>query len=233
MAKISGAIFDCDGTLVDSMPMWYSVTDKHLLSYGIQPTKELRDRVEAISIPDMCVMLHDDFGVEKTPAEIEADLEDMVRYEYAHNVPINPGALEFVKSLNEAQIPCIIATSTNSKLVKEALPHFGLETSFIDVLTGAEVRQGRDKEYPDLYLEALERLGTSLEETWVFEDAQFAIRTARRAGFHVAAIYNNHDGRPKDYIQSWADIFSHYYENISLNAIHAFNDEQRKPMPEE
>ena len=104
---------------------------------------------------------------------------------------------------------------------------------FSDILCTADVRQGRDKDFPDVYLEALDRLGTSLAETWVFEDAPFAVRSARRVGLHVVGIHNDHDGRDEDFIRSWSDIFTHNYDDVSLEAIHTFDDAARKATPEE
>lgn len=231
MAQISGAIFDCDGTIVDSMRMWYGAIDHLLAQHGATAPEGFRERVEAMTIPDTCQIAHDELGVgESGPALVE-ELEAYVEHEYATNIQEIPGARAFVESVAAAGIPMIVASSTTSRLVRGALRVHGLLSYFSDVLCTAEVRDGRDKDYPDVYLEALARLGTPMEETWVFEDAPFGVRTSRRAGFHVAAVYNDHDGRDPEFIRSWADIFSHDYEQISLDAIRAFDDASRRPMP--
>ena len=233
MAKISGAIFDCDGTLLDSMPMWLGMFSKLVSGYGADPTPELLDRVEAMTLPQACDYLHGELGMGESPEGLLEEIYRIVVHDYENVVEEMPGAHAFVQSLASAGIPMIIASSSPSDVVRRALACHGLLDYFCDVLCTADVRDGRDKEFPDVYLEALERLGTPLEETWVFEDAPFAVRAARRTGLHVAGIYNDHDGRDEGFIRSWSDIFTHNYDNLSLAAIRSFDDACRKPSPEE
>lgn len=233
LAKISGAIFDCDGTLLDSMGMWMNVFATLLTNNGLEPTPELQAKIEAMTLPNTGKFLHGEYGMCGSPEEVVDQIHELVIHEYETNVAEMPGAHAFVESLHAAGVPMVVASSTTSAVVRRALEHFGMLGLFDDVLCTAEVRDGRDKDFPDVYLAACERLGTPMEETWVFEDAPFAVRSARRAGFHVAGIHNDHDGRDPRFIASWADIFSENYESVSFEAIAAFDDAARKPMPEE
>lgn len=232
MAEITGAIFDLDGTLIDSMGMWRGVMEVLTVNQGINFTQELMDRYESCTIPEACDILHNEFGAKATPQELSDELDSLVAEAYRNTVQALPGANEFVLSLKAAGIPCIIASSTPSHLSKVALAANGWSDVFIDALSAGEVRNHRDKEFPDVYLEALSRLGTDQESTWVFEDAPFAVRTSRKAGFHVVGIHNDHDGRDPEFIKAWTDLYSENYESISLDAIAAFDDSARKPMPE-
>lgn len=233
MAKISGAIFDCDGTLLDSMGMWMDVFAKLLEKNGIEPTLELQSKIEAMTLPNAGKFLHEEHGMCSSAEEVVEQIHEIVIHEYETNVEEMPGARAFVESLSAAGVPMVVASSTTSSVVRRALAHFGMLDLFEDVLCTAEVRDGRDKDFPDVYLAANERLGTPMETTWVFEDAPFAVRSARRAGFHVVGIHNDHDGRDPDFIASWSDIFTENYDSVSLEAIEAFDDEARKPTPEE
>ena len=78
---------------------------------------------------------------------------------------------------------------------------------------------GRDKVFPDVYLEAARRLGTPVGETWVFEDAPFGVRTSKRAGFNVVGLMNDHDGRDERDVQPWCDIYVHGFAELSLSLI--------------
>lgn len=232
MAEISGAIFDCDGTLIDSMGMWYSVLRRLTESHGLVASSELRERLEPMTIPDSCAVLHEDFGLGESAEALVEELHTMVAHAYTHSIGEIPGARAFVHSLVAAHIPLVVASSTTSSLVREALRVQGIDSCFEDVLCTAEVRCGRDKDFPDVYLAALERLGTPGSQTWVFEDAPFGVRTARRAGFHVVGIHNDHDGRDEALVRAWSDVYSENYTSVSLEAICAFDDEARAPMPE-
>lgn len=233
MAEISGAIFDCDGTFIDSMTMWYGAFDHLLAAYDVTAPAGFKERVEPMTIPDSCALIHAELGIGASGAALVDELEAYVAHEYETSIKVIPGARELVEGLSAADVRLIVASSTTSRLVRGALAVHGLLGYFSDVICTAEVRDGRDKDCPDVYLEALERLGTPREETWVFEDAPFGIRTARQAGFHVAAIYNEGDGRDEAFVRSWADIFSRGYASLSLEAIRGFDDAARRPMPEE
>ena len=233
MSKISGAIFDCDGTLLDSMPMWLGMFTELFSTYGRQATGEDLAKVEAMTIPATCEYLHGELGMGGSAQEIYDHVERIVTYNYEHKVHEMPGARAMLEGLREAGVPMVVASSSPTAFVREALASHGMLDYFSDILCTADVRDGRDKDFPDVYLEALERLGTPLEETWVFEDAPFAVRSARRVGLHVVGIYNDHDGRDENFIRSWADIFTNNYDNVSLAAIEAFDDATRRPNPEE
>lgn len=232
MAKFSGAIFDLDGTLVDSMGMWRDVMETLTKNEGINFTQELMDRYESCTIPEACLILHDEFGATSTPQELEAKLDELVANAYRNTIKAWPGAIEFVRAVEAAGIPCVIASSTPSRLSKVALETQGIRSAFKAVLSAGEVRDHRDKDYPDVYLEALDILDVPQEKVWVFEDAPFAVRTARKAGFHVVGIHNDHDGRDPEFIRSWVDLYSEGYADVSLQTIAAFDDAARKPMPE-
>ena len=233
MSKISGAIFDCDGTLLDSMSMWFDMFSELFRSYGQQPTSEVIAKVEAMTIPATCEYLHSELGMGGSADEIYHHVERIVTYSYEHKVAEMPGAREMLESLRAAGVPMVVASSSPSPFVRKALACHGMLDFFSDVLCTADVRDGRDKDFPDVYLEALDRLGTPLPETWVFEDAPFAVRSARRVGLHVVGIFNDHDGRDEEFIRSWADIFTNNYDDVSLDAILAFDDASRRQSPEE
>lgn len=233
MSKISGAIFDCDGTLLDSMSMWFATFSELLGTYGVEASDELVSRIEAMTIPDTCAFLHGELGMGESADEVFSQIGRIVTYQYEHNVKPMPGAREMLESLSVARVPMVVASSSPSQFVRAALDCHGMLGFFSDVLCTADVRDGRDKDFPDVYLEAVERLGTPAAETWVFEDAPFAVRSARRVGLHVVGIYNDHDGRDEGFIRAWSDIFTREYEDVSLDAILAFDDAARKPSPEE
>lgn len=232
MAKISGAIFDLDGTLVDSMSMWTDVMQEITVDAGIVFTQELMDTYESCTVPKACELLHNEFGAKATPAELEAQVDRLVADAYAHKVKAIPGALALVHSFEDAGIPCVIASSTPSRLSTICLEAQGIRSAFKAILSAGEVCDHRDKEYPDVYLEALRILDMPQEEVWVFEDAPFAVRTARTAGFHVVGIHNAGDGRDPEFTKKWVDIFSEQYQNVSLETILVFDDADRKPIPE-
>ncbi len=211
--QVSAAIFDCDGTLVDSMGMWSHAWDWLCERHGV-PAAPL-DRIEALSLRDSCAFLHDELGVPEPVDELYEEVCAHIRERYQNQVELFPGARDFLDELAVAGVPMVVASSTPVREVRCALEAHGIAGYFSDVVSTEDVG-GRDKEFPDVYLEALRRLGAPLASTWVFEDAPFGVRTARRAGFAVVGLMNDHDGRREEDVRPWCDVFAHGYAELSL-----------------
>ena len=214
-----GAIFDCDGTLVDSMRMWSHVMIELAHAHGCGGVDQtFFDRIESVTLRDGCQIMHDELGIETPVSDLYEEVCAIVRHHYATDIPIMPGAREFLEELSEAGIPMVIATSTPLREVRVALEAHDLSHFFKDIVTTEQVG-GRDKVFPDVYLEAARRLGTPVGETWVFEDAPFGVRTSKRAGFNVVGLMNDHDGRDERDVQPWCDIYVHGFAELSLSLI--------------
>lgn len=214
---ISGAIFDFDGTIVDSMPMWQYVPDRLLQRYGQRMTPEAFEATEPLNCDDECAWFHEHLGVGESGEALFDELRAMVRDEYAHVVKAYPHVTEFLQSLADAGIPMVIASSTPADDIRVGLRTHGLEDYFQDVIFTGDV--GRGKEFPDVYEHALKQLGTPMDTTWVFEDAPFGVRTAHEMGFPVVAIMNDHDGRDEAFLRANCDILVHGYDELSLALI--------------
>lgn len=213
--QVTGAIFDCDGTLVDSMRVWHNVFGAVLPKYGKTIDSDIFDRVEAVSLIGGCQICVDELDL---PITAEALYEEFCAYvtdQYQHHVSIIPGAKEFLQELHDAGIPMAVASSTPVREVRAALAAQGIEHFFKTVVSTEDVG-GVDKVEPDVYLEALRRLGTDKATTWVFEDAPFGAQTAQNAGFPVVALYNDHDGRDPVFMREHSNIFAHTYGEMSL-----------------
>lgn len=210
--ELAGAIFDCDGTLVDSMGMWSHAAAWLCARHGATPPPF--DRIEALSLRDTCALLHSDLGIGTSPEALYEELCAHVRDAYEHEVALMPGARAFLEELAATGVPMVIASSTPVRELRCALAAHGIEHFFADVVSTEDVG-GRDKEFPDVYLEAARRLGTPREATWVFEDAPFGVRTARRAGFPVVGLLNEHDGRREEDVRPYCDVFAHGFAELS------------------
>ena len=216
---IKGAIFDCDGTLVDSMRMWSHVMIELARTHGCTRIDQaFFNRIESVTLGEGCQIMHDELGIETPVSYLYEEVCAIVRHHYSTDIPIMPGAREFLEELAAADIPMVIATSTPLREVRVALETHGLSSFFEDIVTTEQVG-GRDKEFPDVYLEAVRRLGTPISETWVFEDAPFGVRTSKLAGFNVVGLMNDHDGRDERDVKPWCDIYVHGFAELSLALI--------------
>lgn len=182
-------IFDMDGTLVDSMGFWRRLGVEYLHSKGVQeiPPEILR-MLRPMTLSQSTALFADAFHLPGTQEEILAEMNDMMAVHYGHDVPLKEGIAEYLDHLRNQGVAVCVASATDKPLMELCLGRLGILDRFAFLLSCEEVGCGKDR--PDIYHIATERLGGTPQETVVYEDAPYAIRTAKDAGFQVAAIYD-------------------------------------------
>lgn len=207
---IRGAIFDLDGTLLDSMFIWDTIGEDYLRTLGKEPHEDLRETFMTLTLEEAAEYYREHYGVTLSAKEIVDGVNTMVEGIYRTKVTLKPGVTEYLRRLKENGVKMCIATVTDRYLVEETLERFGVRWFFSEIFTCAEVGCGKDK--PIIYRKALEYLGTTKEETYVFEDSMFALKTVKADGFPAVGIYDRHENRQGElkrladyYIRDFAD----------------------------
>lgn len=185
--NIKGAIFDLDGTLLDSMSIWEDVGEKYLLSCGIIPFENIGEVLKTMSLFQAAEYFQKEYKIKQTTEEIIQGIDKMVEKFYKEEAKLKPGVKEFLEKLFQKGVKMCVATASEKELVEAALVRCEVRNYFVDILTCSQVGCGKDQ--PVIYEEALKILGTQKSETLVFEDAIHAITTAKQAGFTVAGVY--------------------------------------------
>ncbi|MBQ5755572.1 MAG: thiamine phosphate synthase [Oscillospiraceae bacterium] len=181
-------IFDFDGTIADSMYVWVDCAPNFVRSQGAQPAPDLSARISHLNVMDSAVLLREEYHLPLTPEEIIRLIEDGIREEYTQRVQAKPGVEEVLKTLKAAGCRMGVATGTDYRLVEPCLERMGLRDYFEFVIT---TKAGAGKDKPDIYLEALEKLGgTTPAEAVVYEDNPRCITTAFAAGFTVCGMFD-------------------------------------------
>ncbi len=180
---LGAGLFDMDGLLVDSEPLW-SVAEAELAAlHGGVWDAEIKTRCIGTALPDAVPVMLDYFGVvDPSAAELQAAqdwlLGRMVEL-FATALPLQPGALELVDALRAAGVPTALVSSSYRVLVDAVLAVVGADR-FDFTLAGDEV--ARTKPDPEPYLTAAAALGVVPERCVVFEDAPSGIAAAEAAG---------------------------------------------------
>lgn len=201
---IRGAIFDVDGTLLDSMSIWETIGADYLRAIGYAPRPDLREALRDLSLRQAARYYRRVYGVTQSEEEILAGVNAMLARFYRLEAPLKPGAAALLARLRAAGVRLCIVTATDRPLVEAALARCGVLDCFGAIFTCGEVGCGKDE--PEIYEAALRHLGTARAETWVFDDALYALRTAKAAGFPTAAVYDSHAPCPAE-IRALADLY--------------------------
>lgn len=191
--SFKAALFDLDGTLIDSMPYWHDLAERFLDKRGITPDSETADALERLSLSQAAVYMKNKYCLYEDVEQILGELGDMIDEIYSGLCSLKPGAAEYLELLKRRRIPMALVTITAKKSAKKALKRLGIKKYFSAVVTDTDV--GKSKNHPDIYLEAARKLRAKPQETAVFEDSVRGGLTAKKAGFIVYAV---RDGSNRD-----------------------------------
>lgn len=181
---MEACVFDLDGVLVDSEPVWESVRRAYVADHGGTWQPDTQSRLMGMSTSEWASYLHS-LGVRLSPPEIARGVVDEMAARYAGGVPLLPGAVETVKRM-AAAAPVGLASSSPRRLIDVVLSVTGLGEYFAATVSTEEVARG--KPAPDGYLEAASRLGVAPDRCLAVEDSSNGLRSAHAAGMRVIAI---------------------------------------------
>lgn len=211
---IRGVIFDVDGVLLNSMPVWENLGELYLKRLGIEAEQGLGETLFTMSLEEGADYLIAHYGLGQTPTEVIGGLNREVRDFYENKVPLKDGVRHYLQEFRERKIPVSIATSGDRANAEAALKRLNVLQYFGGVFTCSEI--GSSKNQPDIYYAAALQMDTDPAETWVFEDALHAIRTAKRAGFRTVGIYDRASSRDLAQIWKMADIYLPEFKDFEL-----------------
>ena len=211
--RLQSAIFDMDGTLLDSMHIWNDVGPKTLRSMGIEPAPDLGPRLMLMTFRDGAALCKEEYHLSQSVEEIMDLTKAKVRTFYENEVQAKPGVKKFLSLLKMEGVWMYVATNTDRGLVEAALEHTGLEGYFRGVMTCAEVGAGK-KDSPEIYARCMRRLRSTKKDTVIFEDALHAIETAKAAGFRVCGVYDPSAEADQDAIRDLSDYSLRSFEEM-------------------
>ena len=211
--RLQSAIFDMDGTLLDSMPTWRELGPTFLREADIEATPEQLHALRTMTDHEVIPYLREVCGLQKSPEEIMSEIIRRMEDFYSTQVRPQPGLEKFLSILKMVGVGMYVASATHRRLTEKALKTAGIDQYFRGIITSADAGNHK-RDSADIYEMAMRRLQSNKRDTVVFEDALYAIRTAKAAGFRVAGVYDVTEEDDQPEIQRISDYYIRSYEEL-------------------
>jgi 16S rRNA pseudouridine516 synthase len=213
LKDIDALIFDLDGTLVDSMWIWHDIDVEFLAHYNIELPNNLQYEIEGMSFTETAHYFKKRFAISDDVEKIKNDWNEMAWEKYTTEVPMKPGASEFLHYAKEKGFKMGIATSNSVELVKRITDVHGLHNYFSVIKTSCEVAKG--KPAPDIYLLAAKELLVKPERCLVFEDIIPGIIAGKSAGMKVCAVEDEYSVATRQDKIKLSDYYIYHYDEVN------------------
>ena len=182
---IKFAIFDLDGTLLDSSKMWETLGERYLTLLGKTPKKGLEKNLNDMTLVTSAQYLRERYDLSYSAEEIVRHLNRMIESYYSEEVKLKDGVPKLLAALRAQCVHMSVATASDERLGINALTRLGVGDFFAGAVSCSNYGA---KTSPDVFLAAADLIYAIPEETVVFENSLTAVRTAKKAGFVTAAV---------------------------------------------
>lgn len=203
MKQFQGAVFDLDGTLLDSMGVWEQIDRDFLGSRAISVPKDYAQAVALLGFWQAAEYTIRRFGLTDTPQQLTEEWNRMAGDAYRFRVELKLGAKEYLSHLRKKGVRLAVATSSHRELFLPTLERHGILDWFDAIVTVLEVSRG--KGFPDIYEEAARRIQLLPQECAVFEDLPDALRGARDGGFYAVGVFDVHSKDEESRLHQMSD----------------------------
>lgn len=200
-------LFDMDGTLINSMPLWTNIASDFVREMGFEPRENLYDILYGKTLEDSSRYIRDMYELDMTDDEALAAIIALVEEKYKL-VNEKSGALAFVKELKARGIKTAVVSACPEPLVVPTLNRLGF-AEYLDA-----IYYSTDKSTPDVFLRLADEIGYTPDNTWLFEDNLTAMVAAKKAGLHTATLYEESNITPESEFKQKTDRFYKEFSNL-------------------
>lgn len=182
------AVFDVDGTLLDSMPLWHDLAGRYLRDQGKQPRPDLGAQLKTMSLIQAAPYLIDTYELPSQADEVVAGINRIVRDGYFYTVNCKPGVKEYLRYLAKKGVSMCVASASEKTHIEAALRREEIYAFFTRIFTCAGI--GKNKDDPDFFRQVAASLDLPPRQLVVYEDAYHAMTCAKTAGCQVVGVYD-------------------------------------------
>ncbi|MGL4656449.1 MAG: HAD family hydrolase [Sarcina sp.] len=217
--NIKAAIFDLDGTLIDSMGVWVQIDIDYINEIGHTEDVDLvklKEEINHLSYRGTAEYFKNRFNLSCSVDDICARWHEMAYEKYSKEIKLKDGVLEFLTELKNSGVKIGLATSNSVELAKACLEANGVLDLFESITITSEVSRG--KNFPDVYLLSAQRLGVEPKDIAVFEDIPIAVEGAKKGNFKVVGVFDEYSSHHEQEMMSKADKFIKSYTELLINS---------------
>ena len=211
--KITGAIFDFDGTLFNSMHIWKGIKFKFLERLGLELTDEDKEAFKGLFLREAISLAKERFNLKNSYGELLEKFFDFIKEQYLEDATPKNDIIEFLEKLQANGVRIGIATATGEPALIAVLEKYDMFKYFDEIYSTYTV--GAPKTEPRVYDSVLDSLGTEKSTTWIFEDALYAAKTAKLNGYNVVGIFDESEPCTEE-LKAVSDIYIHNYSELDF-----------------
>lgn len=204
--RIEYAVFDVDGTLLDSMHVWWGIGEAYLRLHNITAPANLAQQMKSLNVPGAVRWCNEKFGLSVPVEQGVAQVILLVKKEYAAHIKPKAFVAEYMDALIAAGTKICAATNSEKEYLTPALERSGILQKLDLFINATEL--GVTKKEPLFWQLVAEKLGTTAEHLTVFEDSLYAMKTAKEAGCRVVAVYDNAAKDDNDEVRRVCDFYA-------------------------
>lgn len=197
---INTVIFDMDGTIVDSMPVWKYAASRYVRSQGYEPAPELDDMIFSMTISQYIEHIKKEYSIDKQSDKIAAEIHEQMIKEY-ESVPEKAGATALLRALKLKGIRLVLATSTDEEIAKPVLKRLNMWELFEKHYCAVK------KSSPDIFRKITDELKLSADECFMVDDSDFVIKNAKAAGIKTVGVYDEVRAQYNNSLKNESDLY--------------------------
>ncbi len=212
LRAVRGAIFDVDGTILESMKVWEQVTTKFYTLNGLVLNTDESTLFQGMTMEESMPYIKNKYNLDMTTDDMVKKFKELIKEEYEKNIGPKPGVISYIKKLHSKGVKLAVATSGYPEFCHAAFHRIGIADLFNNYTLSSEV--GVNKSNPDIYLLAASRMGITPNECIVFEDIPSGIEGAKKGGFITCAVYDDTNIQFTDILKENSDIYINSWNDL-------------------
>lgn len=227
--KVRAAVFDLDGTLIDSMEIWREVDEEFFARRGMAVPEGYQEAIAHLGFAECAAFTRSRYLPQESCEDMIGEWRalSLSRYNAADGAKyFKPGAVQLLRLLRSAGMKLCVATASSPDFYLPVLRAGGAEELFDAFATVAEA--GKNKSFPAVFELAAEKLGVPPSACLVFEDNLTALRAAKTAGMQAVAVYDEQSRANHAAMEAEAEEFVRSFEDFAAGAAAHLQTERGK-----